>query len=96
MKLITRRIPVAATDPADKPPKESLPDTALLYSVDDLAALARVNRVVVIRLCLAGVLPRWREIDGRRYWDHATATEAISTLARASSLAFTLRRRKSA
>ncbi len=57
-------------------PKER-PDTALLYSVDDLAALARVNKVVIVRLCLAGVMPKWIEVEGRRYWPRPAAIEAV-------------------
>jgi len=62
------------------------PDTALLYSVDDVATLARVSKVVVIKLCLAGVMPQWVEIDGKRYWDRPAAVEALALTVRATTV----------
>ena len=54
------------------------PDTAVLYSVDDIALLARVSRVFVVRLCLAGELPGCMSVDGRRYWPRRDAIKAVS------------------
>lgn len=61
----------------DQRPSAARPDTALLYSVDDIAAMARVSRVFVVRLCLAGEMPRWLDIDGRRYWDRGSMLAAV-------------------
>jgi len=61
----------------DEPPAPApLPETALLYSVDDVARMARVTRVAVVRLCLSGQMPPWKYIDGRRYWDRTGANHA--------------------
>ena len=60
------------------------PDTALLYSVDDIATLGRVSKVVVIKLCLEGVMPQWIEIDRKRYWDRPAAIEALALAVRAA------------
>jgi hypothetical protein len=57
------------------------PDTGVLYSVDDVARAAHVPKVVVIRMCLAGRMPEWAEVDGRRYWTRARAVEAVFRLA---------------
>ncbi|MFH1730751.1 MAG: hypothetical protein ABIF82_03750 [Planctomycetota bacterium] len=54
------------------------PDTALLYSVSDIALLAQVGKAFVVRLCLAGQMPDWIEIDGRRYWDRRAAIHAVT------------------
>jgi hypothetical protein len=60
---------------------ESLcPDTGVLYSVSDLARLAGVPRVTIIRRCRAGRMPPWRIIEGRRYWDRVGAVEALYRL----------------
>lgn len=67
----------------DGPALAARPETAVLYSVDDLATLAWVSKVTVVRLCLAGALPDWTEVDGRRYWDHAAAREAVACILRA-------------
>ena len=56
------------------------PDTGVLYSVDDVARAAHVPKVVVIRMCLAGRMPEWTEVDGRRYWTRARAVEAVLRL----------------
>ena len=61
------------------------PDTALLSSVEDIALLARVSKVTVVRLCLAGAMPKWREVDGRRYWDRAAAIEAVAIIGHANA-----------
>ena len=103
-RIVARNVAATVTDQilcaSQGPPKvvvSSPPDTGLLYSVDDIALLARVSKVAVVRLCLAGLMPEWREIDGRRYWDRAAAAAAVARLARAGSLLYTLRgRRKSA
>jgi len=79
-----------------KVPVSGPPDTGLLYSADDIARFAHVSKVTVFRLCLAGIMPKWREIDGRRYWDRKGAVEAVARLAHAASLAHLARRRKSA
>jgi len=72
------------------------PDTGLLYSVDDVARLARVDRVVVVRLCLAKLMPAWIDVDGKRYWDRVSAVEAVALCARARMLEEMRGRRKSA
>ena len=36
--------------------RAACPDSGLLYSVDDVARLARVAKPTVIRLCLEGLL----------------------------------------
>jgi len=64
----------ARSERAEKP----LPDCGLLYSIDDIARLSRTNRVLVVRLCLAGALPGWQVIDGRRCWDRRSAIEAVA------------------
>ena len=64
-----------------RPPER--PDTGLLYSVDDVAALARVSKVLVVRLCLTGGMPEWREIEGRRYWTRLAAGKAVAQAIRA-------------
>lgn len=56
------------------------PDTGVLYSVDDIARMARVSKVVVVRLCLCGGMPRWLEIEGKRYWGRAGAVEAVAQI----------------
>ncbi|MFO7898243.1 MAG: hypothetical protein R6V58_04185 [Planctomycetota bacterium] len=63
--------------PADRPRSAGRPDTAVLYGVADVARLARVPRAVVVRLCHAGDMPEWIELDGRRYWRPAEAVEAV-------------------
>jgi len=57
---------------------QELPDTALLYSVGDIALLAQVGKAFVVRLCLAGHMPDWIEIDGRRYWGRRAAIHAVT------------------
>lgn len=57
---------------------KGLPDTALLYSVSDIALLAQVGKAFVVRLCLAGHMPDWIEIDGRRYWGRRAAIHAVT------------------
>ena len=54
----------------------------LLYSAADIAQLAHVSKVLVFRLCNAGAMPPWLELDGRRYWDKAGAAEAITRIVR--------------
>ena len=54
--------------------------TGILYSMDDLATLAQVDRVMVARLCHEGLMPQWVEVDGRRYWDKESAREAVKIL----------------
>ncbi len=54
------------------------PETGLLYSVDDVARIARVPKALVVRLCLEGRMPPWREVEGRRYWDRVGAVDAIA------------------
>ena len=54
------------------------PETGLLYSVDDIARIARVPKTLIVRLCLEGRMPRWREVEGRRYWDRVGAVDAIA------------------
>ena len=61
----------------------SRPDTGVLYSVDDIARMARVTNVVVVRLCLCGSMPQWLEIDGKRYWSRAGAVEAVARISMA-------------
>ena len=61
-----------------RPQRAALPDTAVLYSVDDIARMARVGKATVIRLCLSGRMPEWLEVDGRKYWDRDGADEAIA------------------
>ena len=63
---------------ANSKPSEGRPDTALLYSVADIAMLAQVSRVFVVRLCLAGELPHWIDVDGGRYWHRRAAIRAVS------------------
>ncbi len=53
-------------------------DTALLYSVHDVAVLAQVSKAVVVKLCLAGEMPDWIEVEGRRYWPRAAAVDAVA------------------
>jgi len=57
--------------------------SGILYSIDDLAALAQVDRVMVARLCQEGLMPQWIMVDGRRYWDKDAAREAVRILVRA-------------
>ena len=40
--------------------------------------LAQVSRVFVVRLCLAGELPHWIDVDGGRYWHRRAAIRAVS------------------
>jgi len=63
---------------------QGLPDTALLYSVSDIALLAQVGKAFVVRLCLAGDMPGWTEIDGRRYWRRRAAIHAVTHCRRAA------------
>ena len=63
------------------PPSPSV-QNVLLYSVADIAQLAHVSKVVVFRLCSAGAMPPWLELDGHRYWDKAGAAEAIARIVR--------------
>jgi hypothetical protein len=70
--------PKSARPDPPRRPGERRPDTGLLYSVDDLARLARVPKVVITRLCHSGEMPPWREIDGRKYWNRARAVEALA------------------
>ncbi|MFW6108064.1 MAG: helix-turn-helix domain-containing protein [bacterium] len=63
--------------PADRANSAGPPDTAVLYDVADVARLARVPRATVARLCHAGEMPDWIELDGRRYWRYAEAVEAV-------------------
>ncbi len=69
--------PMRASEAREQPPG-GRPDTAVLYSVDDIALLARVSRVFVVRLCLAGELPGCVSVDGRRYWPRRDAIKAVS------------------
>ena len=69
-------LPAAPRDARLRGPRP--PDTALLYSVDDIALLAQVGRVFVVRLCLADELPGWISVHGRRYWDRRSAKAAVS------------------
>jgi|GEM_PF-3850651 len=74
-------------EPAECPARHAPPpDTGLLYSVDDIANLARVRKVLVVRLCLAGHMPEWNEIQGRRYWDRRGAIDAVATAIRAGEM----------
>ena len=52
--------------PADRPTPAEPPDTAVLYDVGDVA-----------RLCHAGEMPDWIELDGRRYWRPPDAIKAV-------------------
>ena len=63
--------------PADRPTPAEPPDTAVLYDVGDVARLARVPRATVARLCHAGEMPDWIELDGRRYWRPPDAIKAV-------------------
>ena len=58
------------------------PETALLYSVADIARMARVGKASVIRLCLNGLMPEWLEIGGHKYWARANAVEAVAQASR--------------
>jgi hypothetical protein len=49
--------------------------------MDELARLAWVSKVTVSRLYHAGLLPPCVQVDGRRYWDRAGATEAVARIA---------------
>ena len=60
------------------------PDTGLLYSVGDIARMARVPKVTVIRLCLSGDMPEWVESEGRRYWDRAAVAEVVRRVRQAA------------
>jgi len=60
-----------------RPRRRAAPDTGLLYSVDDIARMAGVPRVTVIRLCLDGDMPEWLESEGRRYWGRAALAKAV-------------------
>lgn len=65
-------------------PHNGAPDTALLYSVSDIAMLAQVGKAFVVRLCLAGHMPDWIVIDGRRYWARRDAIRAVTHCRRAA------------
>ncbi len=54
------------------------PETGLLYSVDDIARIARAPKALIVRLCLEGRMPPWQEVEGRRYWDRVGAVDAIA------------------
>jgi len=40
--------------------------------------LAQVGKALVVRLCLAGEMPGWLDVDGRRYWDRRAAIRAVA------------------
>jgi len=63
-----------------RPAGVSPPDTAVLYSVEDVAMRADVEKAAVVRLCLAGVMPPWMVVQGRRYWNRAGAKEAVAVV----------------
>ena len=68
------------------------PDTALLYSVADIAMLAQVSKVFVVRLCLAGQMPRGIDVDGSRQWPRRAAIRAVSRCRKEARLHRTVRK----
>lgn len=83
-RLRTEQLP---DEPGEFPIRNAPPpDSGLLYSVDDIATLASVSKVLVVRLCLAGQMPEWREIQGRRYWDRRGAIDAVARAIRAGEM----------
>jgi len=46
--------------------------------------LAQVGKAFVVRLCLAGHMPDWIVIDGRRYWARRDAIRAVTHCRRAA------------
>ena len=53
------------------------PDTAVLYSMHDVADIAGVSRVAISRLCREGNMPPWRVVHGQKCWDQAHVMEAV-------------------
>lgn len=56
------------------------PDSAFLYSVDDIASLARVTKARIFKYVAEGGQPQPIVFDGRKYWTRPQLIELIQAL----------------